>query len=104
MSFDASFFVALSFALVILGFLKLGLPGRVASMLDARADKIREELEHGRGGSGTGQWSHSQGRAPWTSCVSCLMRSSAHKGALEKRRRCSDGVSGRWLELTTSPT
>ncbi len=45
MSFDASFFVAFSFALVILGFLKLGLPGRVASMLDARADKIREELE-----------------------------------------------------------
>ena len=45
MSFDASFFVALSFALVILGLLKLGLPGRVASMLDERADKIREELE-----------------------------------------------------------
>ena len=45
MSFDASFFVALSFALVILGFLQLGLPGRVASMLDDRADKIREELE-----------------------------------------------------------
>ena len=48
MSFDASFFVALSFALVILGFLKLRLPGRVASMLDDRADKIREELEQAK--------------------------------------------------------
>jgi F-type H+-transporting ATPase subunit b len=45
MNFDASFFVALSFALVILGFIRLKLPSKVIAMLDARAAEIKQELD-----------------------------------------------------------
>ena len=45
MKFDASFFVALSFVLVILGFIRLKLPSKVAAMLDERAENIKNELD-----------------------------------------------------------
>lgn len=48
MKFDASFFVALSFALVILGFIRLKLPSKVVDMLDARAAEIKKELDEAR--------------------------------------------------------
>lgn len=48
MNFDASFFVALAFVLVLAGFWKLNLHGRVASMLDDRAEDIKKQLDEAR--------------------------------------------------------
>ena len=48
MNFDASFFVALAFVLVLAGFWKLNLHGRVAIMLDERSDAIKKQLDEAR--------------------------------------------------------
>ncbi len=48
MSFDASFFVALAFVLVILGFLKLKLPKKAMDALDTRSAAIKAELDEAR--------------------------------------------------------
>lgn len=48
MSFDASFFVALAFVLVILGFLKLKLPKKAMTALDTRSAAIKAELDEAR--------------------------------------------------------
>ncbi|MGC6471511.1 MAG: F0F1 ATP synthase subunit B [Parvibaculales bacterium] len=48
MNFDASFFVALAFVLVLAGFWKLNLHGRVAAMLDERSDEIKKQLDDAR--------------------------------------------------------
>ncbi len=48
MNFDASFFVALAFVLVLAGFWKLNLHRRVATMLDERSNSIKKELDDAR--------------------------------------------------------
>lgn len=48
MHFDASFFVALAFVLLIAGFIKLKLPARVIEALDERATAIKAELDEAR--------------------------------------------------------
>lgn len=46
--YDSYLVVAISFALFVLLLIYLGVPGMIARMLDARADKIRAELDEAK--------------------------------------------------------